>query len=184
MIEELKKYWWIAALIVLAFVLSYYLSTRVPDIEGELMAGILGISYLGKSGEPRGIRNNNPGNLVKTSIPWKGKVPLSQNTDSRFEQFKAFWYGVRAMIKDISGDINKDGQNTIRKLITTYAPPSENHTETYIEYIANQTGWSPDRIIDSGNVDDMYKLVKAISKYENGKDVITREVFDYAYQNA
>lgn len=32
---------------------------------------------------PRGIRNNNPANLIKTSIPWNGK--LANNTDGRFE---------------------------------------------------------------------------------------------------
>ena len=36
-------------------------------------------SYLNNSALPRGLRNNNPGNLVQTSIAWLGKVPLSQN---------------------------------------------------------------------------------------------------------
>ncbi len=49
---------------------------------------------------PRGWRNNNPGNLIKTMIQWKGKLPYLSNTDSKFEQFVDFKHGIRALIKD------------------------------------------------------------------------------------
>ena len=89
------------------------------------------MDFRGKTNLSRGIRNNNPGNLVKTSIQWKGKV---KGSDSRFETFANIYYGVRAAGLDLIADIKK-GKNTIRKLITEYAPPNENDTTAYINKV-------------------------------------------------
>jgi len=65
---------------------------------------------------PRGIRNNNPGNIRFTSVPWRGKVAWPDNTDidcttgqivKAFEQFTSPLYGVRAMIKQIMTYMNR-----------------------------------------------------------------------------
>ena len=42
----------------------------------------------------RGLRNNNPGNIIKTSISWQGKV---SGSDSRFETFDSVENGLRAV---------------------------------------------------------------------------------------
>lgn len=116
--------------------------------------------------ESRGIRNNNPGNLVLTEIAWKGKVPNAKNTDGKFEQFTQPLWGIRAMFIDVRGDIEKDGLNTIRKLITEYAPKFENNTAAYIQSVVNQVGIGPDtRILPAHYLN----LLKAIIKHENGK---------------
>lgn len=117
-----------------------------------------------KKFKQRGIRNNNPGNLVKTSIAWQGKVPHSQNTDSRFEQFISPEYGIRAMFIDVRNDIRK-GANTVRRLITAYAPPFENNTAAYIAAVAKAIKKAPDDVITS---EDYEELVTAIIKQENG----------------
>lgn len=126
-----------------------------------------------KSFEPRGIRNNNPGNLVITSIAWKGKVPVAQNTDKHFEQFTSPLFGIRAMFMDVRGDVEKDGLNTVRKLISVYAPAFENNTQSYIDFIAKQLGISPDAKITS---DKYLPLMKAIIQMENGKQPYTDEL--------
>lgn len=116
--------------------------------------------------EPRGLRNNNPGNLVLTTIAWKGKVPNAQNTDGKFEQFTQPLWGIRAMFIDVRGDIEKDGLNTIRKLLTEYAPKFENNLAAYIQSVVNQVGIGPDtRILPAHYLN----LLKAIIKHENGK---------------
>jgi hypothetical protein len=117
-------------------------------------------------GEKRGIRNNNPGNLVITSIPWKGKVPVAKNTDGKFEQFTKSVDGIRAMFIDLRGDIEKDGLNTIRKLINEYAPKFENNTAAYVQSVASQVGIGADTRVLPANY---FSLVKAIIKHENGK---------------
>lgn len=119
---------------------------------------------------PRGVRNNNPGNLRITTIAWKGKVPNTQNSDRSFEQFVDYAgipghiWGIRAMFKDIYGDVMRDGQNTVRKLISTYAPPSENATQAYIAVVAKALNKSPDAPIV---VSDFPRLIAAIIAHEN-----------------
>ncbi|CAD0006566.1 hypothetical protein [Flavobacterium salmonis] len=122
-------------------------------------------SFLGRKDLTRGIRNNNPGNLVLTNITWQGKIPNSQNTDGHFEQFTEVKYGIRAMLRDLTNDISK-GKNTIRKLITEYAPPSENDTQKYIDVISKSVGLTPDQKIQI--VDSKFYLViaRAIIKRE------------------
>lgn len=124
------------------------------------------VSDVAKVLEPRGIRNNNPGNLVLTTIAWKGKVPNAQNTDEKFEQFTLPLWGIRAMFMDVRGDIEKDGLSTIRKLITAYAPAFENNTAAYIQSVVNQVGIGADTKIQPANY---LKLLKAIIQHENGK---------------
>ena len=124
------------------------------------------MSNLNNQSLPRGLRNNNVGNLIRTNIPWKGKIPHSENQDERFEQFYEFHYGVRAMMKDIANDIKK-GANTVEKLIHQYAPPFENNTIAYINYIADEVGVKPTETLQV-NEQTIKKLSKSIAIYENG----------------
>ena len=128
-------------------------------------------SFLGNKNLPRGIRNNNPGNLIISNIDWCGKIPASKNTDGHFEQFENFPYGIRAMMMDIKHDINA-GKNTLQKLITAYAPPSENDTEAYIKFMESKTGWNRLQPLIPTN-ENLGTIAKAIAIQENGIDVIT-----------
>ncbi|MEO6498293.1 MAG: hypothetical protein ABIN95_04740, partial [Mucilaginibacter sp.] len=74
------------------------------------------LSYLGKSGLPRGMKNNNPGNIRRGATAWQGKIPLGQNTDGAFEQFTTYVYGIRAMIKNLLS-YYRDGLNTVERII-------------------------------------------------------------------
>lgn len=137
---------------------------------GLIVFGVGGVAVY-RHFKERGIRNNNPGNLVKTSIPWTGKVPAEQNTDSRFEQFRDYngvpghIWGLRALFKDVRGDVERKGLNTIRRLIGTYAPPHENNTAAYIATVAAAVGISADAPIAATHYP---ALVAAIVKHENG----------------
>lgn len=126
-------------------------------------------SYLGDSVKSRGIRNNNPGNLIFTNIAWQGKLPLSKNTDKHFEQFTEMKFGIRAMILDVFNDIKK-GKNTVKKLITEYAPPSENNTVNYINVVSQAVKLHPDEVFKVIDFNLVFNLAKAIIKHENGKD--------------
>ena len=128
-------------------------------------------NFLGRKDLKRGIRNNNPGNLVHTNDPWIGKILYSKNTDEgkKFEQFTELKYGIRAMLIDVIGDIGK-GKNTIRKLISEYAPPNENNTNNYVSVVAKAMGIDPDKVIKEVDFTFMVQLAKAIIKHENGTD--------------
>jgi len=136
-------------------------------------------SYLGYHNLPRGIRNNNPGNLRMTSIPWKGKISVARNTDGAFEQFERYVYGIRAMMKDIINDMG-EGKNTIRKIINEYAPASENATEAYIDQVSRYTGFGPDQPLAPTYL-TFVRLIPEMIKHENGIPAITQRQFDEAW---
>jgi len=136
-----------------------------------------GNDYL--STAPRGIRNNNPGNLIYTNIKWNGKLPKEQNKDRRFEMFIAPEYGIRAMIKDLKHDIEK-GKNTVPTLISEYAPKFENNTGAYIQTVCKDLKVSQTaKLLPTKNT--LRLLVHSISRVENGGNYITNELFDKAY---
>lgn len=124
---------------------------------------------------PRGLKNNNPGNIVKDRQVWSGEVVPS--TDVRFKQFKTRAHGYRAIFVNLSSYISK-GHNTIQKIITRWAPAFENNTASYIAHVAAMSGIGKDVVINADNSVAMIELAKAISKIENGVPAVEREVLD------
>lgn len=136
-----------------------------------------GSSYL--SLLPRGIRNNNPGNLVQTSSTWKGKLPKSQNKDKRFEMFVSPEYGIRALIKLLQNYMTK-GYNTPEKIISRYAPKNENDTRSYINLVSQSLGVNANTALHPTK-NTLQQLVFAIVKVENGGNYMTTQLFEKAY---
>ena len=131
---------------------------------------------------PRGIRNNNPLNIRKGAA-WQGLAPV-QN-DSSFCVFKSMEYGLRAAHKLLKNYIT--GYNgrfkpvdTISTIVAKWAPPSENATQKYIEYVANETGLSPFERIHFQNRKTMCDLVAAMAFVECGQR-IDRKLIESAY---
>lgn len=130
---------------------------------------------------PRGIRNNNPGNIRISNNDWKGKVPKDLNTDKKFEQFIELKYGVRAMTVLMRNWIKKGTANTIEKIVNRYAPPNENKTADYIQLVSQWTGIPKDQQLDIDK-ETMKKLVLAIARKENGGGLIKESHFEEAWQ--
>lgn len=129
---------------------------------------------------PRGIRNNNPGNIrLNKNNEWLGKVPADKNTDKSFEQFTDYKYGVRALIVLLRNYI-KGGKNTITKIFAEFAPPSENNTQGYIKFVAGRLGIGANDAI-TANKDNMRDLCQAIAKMENGQEAITDAQYEEGY---
>lgn len=137
-------------------------------------------SYLGRTDLPRGMRNNNPGNLRISTTPWKGKIPADKNTDGSFEQFTSYPWGVRALIKQLKTDFSR-GNNTIRKLVSKYAPANENDTESYINAVSSMTKIGPDVPLNA-DYNTLAAFSKAIGYHENGTTAITDEDFAEAWK--
>lgn len=115
---------------------------------------------------PRGLKNNNPGNLEKGGDVFIGELPIS--SDPRFKQFETIEYGYRAMIKNLQTYISKYGKNTIEKMITKWAPPTENDTAAYIATVSKKSGISPSKTITTSDYESLAKIVAAMSYVENG----------------
>ena len=126
------------------------------------------MNYLNNPNVPRGIRNNNPGNIVRTSAGWQGKIPFAQSQDNHFEQFTEMKYGVRALLKDIYNAI-KGGKNTAEVLISAYAPDFENNTTAYIATVSSLIGIGITDLLDLSQ-ETIVGIAKAIVYVENGSN--------------
>jgi hypothetical protein len=152
----------------------------------KMMVSKIVSNFLGKPGQlnttyPRGIRNNNPGNIRKSFTTfWKGALSPVDNTDPAFEQFKTYEYGVRALIKNLVYYISKKGLNTVELIISTYAPAIENDTEAYINRVTRYTGFSRKQLLIAEKA-TLKKLCKAIILVENGGEYLSDSQFEQAY---
>lgn len=137
------------------------------------------IDYRQYTSMPRSFRNNNPGNLVRTNIPWTGKIPHEENTDLKFEQFKYMEFGLRAMMMDILNDISK-GLNTPRKLIEEYTRGDSPEIQyNYMNTIAKALGITRDSIIPMYK-DKFRTLIETMVKFE-ADQTMPKGIFDTAY---
>ncbi len=114
------------------------------------------------SGMPRGIRNNNPGN-IKFGAFARSMGATGQDADG-FAVFGYMEAGKGADIALLNGYL-KNRFDTIRKLISKYAPASENNTDAYIRDVSKQTGLNPDATLTARNLG---AISQAIFAHENG----------------
>ena len=123
--------------------------------------------------EPRGIRLNNPGLIRRSKERWQG---LSEyQPDAEFFNFTGATWGIRAMARILIVYQDKrlaaDGSSidTVREIISRWAPLNENDTESYIDAVCQSTGFAPDQVLNMQDFDQLCPLVRAIIKHENGK---------------
>jgi len=95
-------------------------------------------------------------------------------SDPRFIVFTDPKYGIRAIAKLLSNYQTKYGLKTIQDLINRWAPPSENQTSAYVTCVSQDCGVSPTDDYPL-NPDNLFKIVKAIIKHENGRVIYTDE---------
>ena len=111
------------------------------------------------------VQNNNPGNMRPV-----GKA-------SGFQQFDTPQDGLNAMKRDLLAKVEgrssamkmNYGENyapTLRNIISTWAPPSENDTGNYVSFVAKKAGIKPDQNLTSADVD---KIMPAMIEMEGGK---------------
>lgn len=122
---------------------------------------------------PRGIRNNNPGNIRK-GADWEGLSP--NQSDSAFCTFTSAEYGIRAIAIILKNYEKKYGLNTIEKIINRWAPPIENATGEYVAAVAREMRIDPRSSIDVTQPSIMLSLVRAIIHHENGRQPYSEAV--------
>lgn len=114
---------------------------------------------------PRGIRNNNPGNIEKNpNNPWRGAI---NGQDSRFETFASPEWGIRAMVK-IFRSYSRRGIDTVEEIISTWAPAHENDVRSYVMSVCEHTGLYPTTQLDFGDFEMICSFTEAIIQHENG----------------
>lgn len=124
--------------------------------------------------KPRGLRNNNPGNIRQSSVRYTGEVQPSK--DGTFKQFQSMEYGYRAMFVLLHTYARKHGIDTIEKMISRYAPANENHTQAYIDAVSEWSGVPATSHLTTTNAEVMIPIVAAMSRVENGVEAAMAEV--------
>lgn len=120
----------------------------------------------------RGVRNNNPGNLVASNQGWDGEL----TSDGKFSRFDTPEHGIRALAKNMRTYQNKHDLNTVSQMISKFAPPEDhNDTPTYIKAVAGMMGVDPEQRIDTSDVGTLTKLVNSIITVENGSNPYTSQ---------
>ena len=128
---------------------------------------------------PRGIRNNNPGN-IRHGENWQGLNPNSRSIDAAFCVFNTPVAGIRALAKVLINYKKLYGLNTVRQIISRYAPPNENQTTAYVQSVARQIGVLPDMVIDIEERGVLTVFIKAVIRMENGIQPYSDETIQQA----
>lgn len=116
---------------------------------------------------PRGLRNNNPLNIRRTSDKWRGLAPTQ--TDPAFCQFVSPEWGVRATIVILRNYQRRYHLHTLTEILHRYAPTNENHTERYLEMVSNRAKVERNAPLDLTNRDLVYRLIEAMWLVECGQ---------------
>lgn len=132
--------------------------------------------------QPRGIRNNNPGNLRHyPNIEWRG---LTGEDSGGFCTFESMEYGVRAAALDLIAGFKqayrtggREGEDTVLEIIHEWAPTNENDTNAYVTAVCRDTGFEPTAIIPL-TPDNLKILLRAIFRHENGGHFVTLKDLD------
>lgn len=120
---------------------------------------------------PRTVRNQNPGDL-DAGDHWQGlqapelMLPIQQH--ERFAVFSSAPWGFRALVVLLRNYKLLYGADTVRKIISRFAPPNENPTTAYADTVAHDLNVKPDDKIDLSNPNTMFALAKAIARFETG----------------
>lgn len=133
---------------------------------------------------PRGIRNNNPGNLQKSSASWDGKVPNS--TDDSFEQFTSPQAGLQALAQNAIA-LQDKGAKSVMDLIGKWAPAKTNGINKTLSYaygVAHEMGVDPDQPVDLRDPKALQAFTSAVTKQENGGNPYDPGMINQAVQGA
>lgn len=129
----------------------------VSDYLGNLVSG------------PRGIRNNNPGNIKRNSIAWQGALTPDQvaaaggTWDATFVQFDTPANGVRAL-GHVLRSKQARGLVTVDQIIRDF---SETDVEAYIANVSDGLGVGTDQPLDVTSV--LPTFATLIIQQENGE---------------
>ena len=118
-----------------------------------------------------------PFNIRSTSKLWLGQIGSYKG----FAKFEDYDMGIRAGMKLIANYIRLYDRDSVTKIIMPYAPPSENNTQSYIDYVekaCDHYGVSTQNI--SVGSDSFFVVLRAMAIFESGY-VIDFDRLHYIY---
>ncbi len=115
---------------------------------------------------------------MDNGIDWEGldeprnDAGLVQDIEGRLPllRFRSPFYGIRAMTDNLVHQVERNGYDTITKLVAHYAPSSDHNDEAdYRAFLSSRLGIGQDDTIDLGS--QLHGLVAAIGRQENGVEL-------------
>lgn len=135
---------------------------------------------------PRGIRNHNPGNILRAGNAWRGLSP--DQPDGEFCKFTGPEWGLRALILVLQA-YRRRGIVTVEAIIRTYCPPThtfpdgrtiQQDTSAYVRFVAGRLGVPGSATINVAARPVLRLLLPAIVTKENGQQPYDASVFEKA----
>lgn len=135
---------------------------------------------------PRGIRNNNPGNIdYSPSNAWQGQLKHDPAIEARFARFDTPENGIRALGKTLRTYQRKHGLKTVQAIIGRWAPSQENDTAAYVRSVESKIpGATPGAEIDVSSPPVLRAFVSAIIEHENANYQYSSSVIDEGVRRA
>jgi hypothetical protein len=133
------------------------------------------------------VFNKNFGNIRNAGRKYAGEITPPNNI---YKKFSSWEYGAAAMVahlqRYIKGVTSLGKLDTIKKIIYTYAPPSENKTADYVAFVERNTGINRDTVLNHTDKATMFKLAKTMSRMEDNNATVffTEAVFNAAWSIA
>lgn len=130
--------------------------------------------------------NHNPTNLINDGSSWIGKIDtperiIKEGRSTRFCAFENDYFGLRAALINLKNGYFSKGLTTISKIISKWAPSSENNTDKYIENVAKMTGIDKDVKLNVDDKGQIFELLRAIAYIDGGfigDDIIRKVIKD------
>lgn len=117
--------------------------------------------------QPRGIRNNNPGNIE--AGPFAQSQPGYAGSDGRFAKFGTPEEGMAAA-GSLLENYGKQGINTVNGIIGKWAPASDgNNVAAYAGFVARKLGIDPNQPLNLNDPIVRNTVAGAMAEFENGK---------------
>jgi len=124
--------------------------------------------------QPRGIRNNNPGNIEDG--PFARSIPGYAGSDGRFAKFETPEGGQAAMDRLLES-YGRRGLNTPASIIGRWAPANDgNPVNNYSRYVAEGVGVDPTAQLDLSDPNVRRAVAERIAQFENGQRVPAQRV--------
>lgn len=117
--------------------------------------------------QPRGLRNNNPGNIENGPFAQRQPGYSGVEPKGRFATFKSPEDGTNAAGTLVNSYGNK-GINTVQGVIGRWAGGNDPNVPQYVAAVSKQLGVDPNAPLNMQDPQVRQALVSAISKFENG----------------
>lgn len=126
----------------------------------------------------------NPGNIKKNKESLKFQGVSKEQPHKRFLKFNDEVWGLRALARILVTYKDKYKINTLEKAISRYAPPEENPTEKYIEFVSDKSGFPRNQELDFHLYEHTVPIIKAMVRFEQGEQPCTDVQYDLAANRA